>query len=53
MTIVILSHVVWQSVNQTQATLQMTSQSVTQKRFVKINLNGYLEIYSIKCKSYP
>ena len=34
---IIKSHVVWQSVNKIQATLQMTGQSVTKKWFVEIN----------------
>ena len=33
------SHVVWQSVNKIQATLQMTGQAVTKKWFVKMNLS--------------
>ena len=32
------SHVVWQSVNKIQATLQMAGQAVTKKWFVKMNL---------------
>ena len=33
------SHVVWQSVNKSQATLQMTGQAITKKCFAKMNLN--------------
>ena len=33
------SHVVWQSVNKIQATLQMTGQAVTKKWFVEMNLS--------------
>ena len=36
---IIESHVVWQSVNKIQVTLQMKGQTVTKKWFVKINLS--------------
>ena len=36
---IIRYNVVWQSVNKTQAALQMTGQAVTKKWLVKMNLN--------------
>ena len=39
MTIILKSHVVWQSVNKTQASLQMTGQAVTKKWSAKINIS--------------
>ena len=36
---IIRYNVVWQSVNKTQATLQMTDQAATKKWLVKMNLN--------------
>ena len=36
---IIKSHVVWQTVNKIQATLQMTGQAVTKKWFVNVSLS--------------
>ena len=44
------SHVVWQSVNKIQATLQMTGQAITKKWFVEMNVSKiqvYEEIWAV------